>query len=363
MTKPVLIALGTVGALVILAAVILSRGPSVLEMPPTPMPNQESRLISVPDMGKEKMMSLPVYDVMLPEFVGITKWWNTADGEPLTPEKLKGKVVLIDFWTYSCINCIRTYPFIKAMHERYADKGLVIVGVHTPEFAFEADPKNVGREIEKNGFKHPIALDPNYETWNAYHNRYWPAEYFFDRQGRLRRTHFGEGAYEESELAIRSLLEEDGVTLGDMGATPQNLPDFSKIVTHETYFGLSRGDAFQGMPGTENVDTRYTLASSLSADKWTVQGTWNFRPEYVQANSPNGIFRFSVQASKIHLVMESSDGKDKMIEVFVDGLKVKDVTVNASQLYDIAEFPDAARHTVELRLKDAGVRFYAATFS
>ncbi|MBI4139053.1 redoxin domain-containing protein [Candidatus Uhrbacteria bacterium] len=362
MKRPVVIALVILGILVIAAIATLSRGPMVLTKPEAPMPPNGRRIVSVPDMG-EKIAPLPIYNVTMPEFRGITKWWNTADGQSLTPEKLRGKVVIIDFWTYSCINCIRTYPFLRSMHEKYADKGLVIVGVHTPEFAFEADPKNVGREIEKNGLKYPIALDPDFATWNAYSNRYWPAEYFFDRQGRLRRTHFGEGEYGESELAIRSLLEEDGVELSSMGETETMTPDFSKIKTPETYFGLLRGQEFMGTPGTNGTPVTLTASEKVEPNRWTAGGSWTFTPEYTQSDTAGAIFRFSIQANKLHLVLEAADGKDKMIEIFVDGIKTGEITINESDLYDIAEFPDAGRHTVELRLKDEGVRFYAATFS
>ncbi len=307
---------------------------------------------------------LPVLAEHRPEFVGITKWWNTPNNAALTNEDLKGKVVLVDFWTYSCINCIRTYPFMRAMQEKYADKGLVIVGVHTPEFAFEAEPANVEREIKKNDLKFAVALDPDYKTWNAYSNRYWPAKYFFDRQGRLRATHFGEGSYEKNEQVLRELLaEKAGVTLDGMADVKAQ--DLSNIQTQETYFGLARGDAFEGDVGAEDKDTVYPgvgLALPLSDNKWLVAGTWKFRQEYVQANSSNANFRFNVQANMLHIVMESADGKDKHLEVYVDGVKVKDVTVNASTLYDIAPL-DGKRHTVGIKIKESGVRFYAATFS
>ncbi|MCC7357513.1 redoxin family protein [Candidatus Uhrbacteria bacterium] len=304
---------------------------------------------------------LPVLAQAMPEFAGITTWWNTVDNKPLTTADLKGKVILVDFWTYSCINCIRTFPFIKTMHERYADKGLIIVGVHTPEFAFEAEPKNVEREIKKNGFMHPIALDRDYVTWNAYANHYWPAEYFFDRQGRLRYTHFGEGEYDRSEEVIRALLAENGELLTPM-AVAVPTPDLSKIVTRETYFGLGRGDAFSGKTPIKNIESSLSLTDP-KADMWSADGRWVFREEYAQANSVGSHFRFNVQAKKLHIVMESADAKDKIIEVYIDGKKSGETTINESRLYTIAEFPDARRHMVEIRMKDGGVRFYAATFS
>jgi thiol-disulfide isomerase/thioredoxin len=349
MTKPTKIALGLLGILIVGAIMIssMSKTPLAFQKP------QTDTLGGTPS-------NLPVLAQELPAFVGISHWWNTPDNQPLTPEKLKGKVVLIDFWTYSCINCIRTYPFLRQMHERYADKGLVIIGVHTPEFAFEKEAANVEREIKKNDLRYPIALDPEYGTWNAYGNHYWPAEYFFDRQGRLRRTHFGEGEYEESEASIRALLAEAPVDLGSDEPTIAT-PDFSEIQTPETYFGLSRGDAFLGTAKRE--PTTYTAATKIPANTWTAEGTWRFEDEFAEAQSSDARFLFNIQAMKFHVVLESSDGKDKQVEIFVDGKKTGEITVNASTLYTVAEFPGGGRHTVELRLRDGGVRFYAATFS
>lgn len=362
MTKPTKIILGVFFVLIVGAITVSSMNSSsslVLEIGSCQTEPDTTKKRT--DTGSITSSELPVLAQTMPEFTGITKWWNTADGKPLTTAELKGKVVLIDFWTYSCINCIRTFPFIKTMQERYADKGLVIVGVHTPEFAFEAETKNVEREIKKNGFSHVVALDPDYKTWNAYANRYWPAEYFFDRQGRLRHVHFGEGEYDQNEQVIRTLLAEGGEQLTPMApAVPS--PDLSKIVTRETYFGLNRGDAFSEKTPPENIERSFTLTEP-QADAWSVEGRWVFRQEYVQANSAGSRFRFNVQAKKLHIVMESSDGKDKTIEIFVDGKKTGELLINASELYTITEFKDGDRHTVEVRMKESGVRFYAATFS
>lgn len=363
-------------ALLILGAAIVA-SQKTIQIPLSPKTRivDRARTLAITDMPNPQTTSLstlPILADRMPAFVGITHWWNTPhlrqtsrgpEYLPLTPEDLKGKVVLIDFWTYSCINCIRTYPFIKSMHAKYADKGLVIVGVHTPEFAFEAKPENVEAEIKKNGFTHPIALDPDYATWNAYENQFWPAEYFFDRQGRLRHTHFGEGAYEESENVIRELLKEaPDIELAPQG-TAARAPDFSKIETRETYFGLDRGNAFMDTSGREGQETSLRLSELLRPNQWTANGVWTFEREYIESRSPEAIFRMSVQATKMHLVLESADGSDKLIEVLVDGAHLGDLRVNRSTLYDIASFSDAGRHVVELRVKDAGVRFYAATFS
>lgn len=307
--------------------------------------------------------NLPILSNKMPDFSGITMWWNTVDGKPLTAEALKGKVVLVDFWTYSCINCIRTYPFLKSMYDKYGKDGFVIVGVHTPEFAFEKDPGNVGREIIKNGLKYPIALDPNYETWNAYRNSYWPAEYLFDRKGRLRHTKFGEGEYILTEGAIRSLLvESSDLALSPMGESVST-PDFSKIQTPETYFGLRRGNAFMGTPGSEAQPIDLVLSEQVGSNQWTIGGNWTFEAQNVISNTKNNIFKFSVQANQLHIVMDSVDGTDKHVSVYVDGIKTGDLVINQSELYNIAAFKDGERHVVEIHFDDAGVRLYSATFS
>lgn len=357
MPRSTIFAICFLGILVLIAIILSSRGSSTIGDKVT------TRVTPTAVTEQEKQASLPVLADHMPQFIGITKWWNTQDGQALTPEGLKGKVVLVDFWTYSCINCIRTYPFIKAMHEKYADKGLVIVGVHTPEFDFEGKEENVEKEIIKNQLKHPIALDAEHGTWQAYNNIYWPAEYFFDRKGQLRRTHFGEGGYDESEQAIRELLEESaGVELG-VGIEMPTSQDFSKIKTPETYFGLQRGDSFIDRPAPSGQDKTFELAEIIPINKWTVSGIWQFQPEYTEARSTDATFKFNVQASQMHLVLESSDGTDKTIEVYIDGKKVNELKINASTLYTITDKLDGARKTIEIRIKDAGVRFYAATFS
>ena len=360
MTKATKVGLGIFGLLIVAGLIISAMSPAMPMHPVGPLilgvtSSASSSTVSNPS-------SLPVLADQMPPFSGITQWYNTPNDQPLTPAELKGKVVLVDFWTYSCINCIRTLPYVKAMWAKYAADGLVIVGVHTPEFAFEADPKNVGAAVQNDGILYPVALDANYATWNNYNNQYWPAEYLFDRQGRLRATHFGEGDYDTSEANIRSLLAEGTSTnLGAMADVAA--PDLSKIETQETYFGLNRGDAFMGTAGPSGQTVTLTAASPVDPDKWTAGGEWAFYPEYIETETTNDVFRFSVQADKLHIVMDSSDGTNKTVQVYVDGVKQPDVSVNMSQLYTPATFPDAKRHTVELRFPDAGVRLYSATFS
>ncbi len=328
------------------------------------------------DSSGLRRSTLPVLADKMPAFRGITRWWNTEGGRPLTAEDLEDRVVFVDFWTYSCINCIRTQPFMRKMWETYKDDGLVIIGVHTPEFAFEKDPENVEAAIKRAGLEYPVALDPDYQTWNAYDNRYWPAGYFFDRQGRLRFTHFGEGQYAEQEEVIRELLAE-GTTLTDAPTGVDPSPDFETIKTPETYFGAGRMrklanlDEFKG-----STPTTYRLREP-GPDEWTVGGEWKFEDEYAASLAAGNRFRMNVEANAMHIVFGSMDGA-RRVRVLVDGSDPSDaqltddtkrqpdgsalLTIMDKDLYRVARFPDATRHVVELEFLDAGVELYAATF-
>lgn len=331
--------------------------------------------------------SLPVLAPAMPEFAGITRWWNTEDGQPLTPEKLKGKVVMIDFWTYSCINCIRTQPFMRKIWDTYKDDGLVIVGVHTPEFAFEKEPGNVERAFKEAGLEYPIALDPDYLTWRAYNNRYWPAAYFFDRQGRLRFTHFGEGDYDRQEGVIRTLLAESGEALEDAPTGGINMPAFSLTKTPETYFGYARMKNFANKDELKRDEqTTYSLRD-VGPDEWSVGGPWGIESERAIALAGYSTLRFNIESNAFHLVMGSSDGRPKRVSVtLIDeeipagqtdlitadmfGENLRDdpeltlwvVDVTNTDLYRVLRFPAGGRHTVEIQALDPGVEFYAATF-
>jgi cytochrome c biogenesis protein CcdA/thiol-disulfide isomerase/thioredoxin len=292
---------------------------------------------------------LPVITDHMPEFQGISQWWNTENNQPLTPASLKGKVVLVDFWTYSCINCIRTQPFLKKIYDTYKDDGLVIVGVHTPEFAFEKVPTNVQDAITKAGLTYPIALDADYGTWNAYANHYWPAGYFFDRQGRLRFTHFGEGNYDEQEQVIRDLLAE-GAPVMDKPTGLDVTPNFALTETPETYFGSARAERF-----TPNFD-------SVGSDQWSTSGSWKVTDEYDSSLDAGNKFRMNIQSNAMYLVLGSMDGGAKRIKIMADGKDIEPITVSNRQLYTIAKFPQGGRHVIDLEMLDPGVEFYAATF-
>lgn len=325
---------------------------------------------------KDDMADLPVLAESMPDFQGIEGWFNTPDEKPLTKEDLKGKVVVVDFWTYSCINCIRTQPVLKGWWSAYKDDGLVIIGVHTPEFAFEKDPMNVKNAAKRAGLEYPIALDPNYDTWNAYSNHFWPAAYFFDREGRLRFTHFGEGQYDEQEGVIRALLTEGGV-LKKAPTGLDSTPAFDSIGTPETYFGYLRLNHFENTDElVRDNEADYTLITPREND-WSLDGRWLIEGEQASSRSPGAVFAMNVQANAMHVVLGSEHGP-KRVRVQINGRSPADdeltsdtfrdadgnvyLIVDRKDLYRVARFPNAKRSTVTLIMNDPGVEFYAATF-
>lgn len=375
MTKPLQIALGAVGILSVVAVIILSTGPNVLDMSDR-RNGREPVVFDMGDSGK-KTSALPDLGFQMPAFNGITRWWNTPNNAPLTPEDLRGKVVMVKFWTYSCINCIRTYPYIKRWNELYAKDGFVLIGVHTPEFAFEAKPENVEHAIVTNGFTFPVALDPGYQTWNAYANRYWPAGYLFDANGHLRYTHFGEGAYDETEKAIRSLLAEQGTRVAEVGAPMLEETDLSRIGTHETYFGYERAENFaNALEAKIETNADYEL-KTIGNDQWSIGGPWRIEGERAVALAKGAAHRMNVQAPVYNLVLDVPEGTKAKIRIRVNGgpldvsMRTDDVrvengqdviTVDAPRLYRIINLPNAGRYNVEIEVLEGEVRFYAATF-
>lgn len=354
------IVLGALGLLVVVSAVILSMNPTTLDLPKGPMPITRPSVGFFHTMNATHTSDLPILAATMPDFLGIARWWNTPDNQPLTAESLKGKVVFVDFWTYSCINCIRTQPFMRKIWETYKDDGLVIVGVHTPEFAFEKVPANVEDAIKKAGLEYPIALDAEYATWNAYDNRYWPAGYFFDRKGQLRFTHFGEGSYDEQENVIRELLAEEVILTDPMTGAGQ-VPRFELTKTHETYFGYARAD---NLVNRDEFKADQASAYSLrptDSNQWSLGGRWKITSEYATGLEASARFRMNVESNAMHLVLGSTDGP-KTIKVTVDGVGAGTIQVDQKQLYTVARFPDGGRHTVEIELLGGGVEFYAVTF-
>ena len=287
-----------------------------------------------------------------PNFTGIADWINTPGGKPLTLQQLHGKVVLVDFWTYSCINCLRTLPHLKAWDARYRKDGLVIVGVHTPEFAFEHVPSNVRTAVKNLGVRYPVALDNKYATWTAYHNEYWPAEYLIDRTGRVRHTHFGEGQYSETEDQIRKYLGDATQPMTDVvDTTPQH------FMTPESYLGYGRLDRF---PGRVTYDryALYKFPAQLAQDDLAYSGSWKVLEQRI-VSGPFARLRLRFAAQKIHLVL----GGRGSVQVVVDGKPLKTVAIRGEpRLYTLASFPQLRTGLLELRFSQ-GISGYAFTFS
>jgi cytochrome c biogenesis protein CcdA/thiol-disulfide isomerase/thioredoxin len=320
--------------------------------------------------GRGVGSGLPVLGVA-PEFVGNQRWFNTQGERPLTLRGLRGRVVLIDFWTYSCINCIRTFPYLKAWDERYRKDGLTIVGVHAPEFPFEKDAANVEDAIERAGLRYPVAQDNDLATWSAWGNMYWPAEYFVDARGRVRYTHFGEGEYEEKEEVIRELLAEAGRAPGKGVAGGRGPEPSIELTTPETYLGASRAERFTNpilSPGSHEFDAR---TGPPPDNEYTYRGGWRIGLD--SATSERGAsLELSFGAKRVFLVMGTPDGRPRRLRVLLDGrpipaaLSGADVengvaTIAAHRLYDLVDLPRVEHRTLRL-VPEPRIEAYAFTF-
>ncbi|HUC35279.1 MAG TPA: cytochrome c biogenesis protein CcdA [Gaiellaceae bacterium] len=290
-----------------------------------------------------------------PDFQGISQWLNS---EPLTLASLRGKVVLIDFWTYSCVNCIRTLPYVKRWAETYRDAGLVVVGVHTPEFAFEHVPDNVEKAVRSFGIDYPVALDNDYGTWTAWGNRYWPAEYYVDRQGHVRYAHFGEGDYGETEKVIRTLLAEKDLPAPVSGSITDRTP--TEALTPETYLGTDRLSSLVGSPVVEGREADYEIPKVVPQNAVAYGGRWTVGRERIVAGE-DARLRLSYHARDVYLVL-GKGGEAGSVQVASDGKRVKTVTVTGDRLYTLAALPGpAADHILDLSFSP-GVEAYAFTF-
>jgi cytochrome c biogenesis protein CcdA/thiol-disulfide isomerase/thioredoxin len=290
-----------------------------------------------------------------PDFHGVTRWLNS---NPLSLERLRGKVVLLDFWTYTCINCIRTLPYLRAWDDRYRDRGLVIVGVHTPEFEFEKDTGNVRDAIARSRLRYAVAQDNDYGTWMAWGNQYWPAKYLIDARGRVRYAHFGEGEYEATEQAIRTLLDEAGATaLGEKaGRQPGEVPERA---TPETYLGTARAERWLPPPRSGVHD--YAPAGPVLPDHhFSLGGRWRVDAESAEAVS-HATLRAHVTGKSVYLVLGSRGARPRDVDVLVDGEPYRRVTVRRQRLYTLVSLPRTEEHELTLRF-EPGVAGYAFTF-
>ena len=303
-------------------------------------------------------IDLPV-EGRLASFEGAAGWLNSP---ALTPEELRGKVVLVDFWTYTCINWLRTLAYVRAWAERYAGDGLVVVGVHTPEFPFEQDVDNVRRAVEAMDVRYPVALDPDYAVWDAFANRYWPAAYIADREGRIRHHQFGEGGYEEQERVIQGLLGVDGDLVSVEPAGFEVQADWERLKSPETYLGSQQG-------------VRQAPSGDLSLNEWSLEGDWRVGPRAAVLADGDGRLSFRFHARDVHLVMGPREpGAEVPFRVLVDGEAPADAhgldvdeggrgTVSEQRLHQLIRQPGRIDdRTLELDFPEAGVEAYCFTF-
>ncbi len=290
-----------------------------------------------------------------PEFTGISHWLNS---DPLTIKSLKGKVVLVDFWTYTCINCIRTLPYVTKWYDTYKDKGLVVIGVHTPEFPFEKVTENVATAIKRFNIHYPVAQDNDYGTWGVYNNQYWPAEYLIDQNGNIVHEHFGEGEYDKTEAAIVQLLgAEKSAEIGN-GLKPFPTGD---IKSPEMYFGTNR---LQNLSVDQSVSlqpTTYNLPPNLALNRFALDGTWQFDGEKARLISATGKIKLHFSSGKIFMVATSTD-KPIILKIFVDGISQPDVSVGMSQLYTLFNSTDYREHEIEIIITSSGFEAFTFTF-
>ncbi|MCC6912741.1 MAG: cytochrome c biogenesis protein DipZ [Rhodospirillaceae bacterium] len=314
----------------------------------------------------------------MPSLAGAVTWENSP---PLTAERLRGKVVLVDFWTYSCINCLRSIPYVRAWAEKYKDKGLVVIGVHSPEFAFERNPSNVRKAIGDLGITYPVAVDSDRTIWRAFRNAYWPAHYFIDAAGVIRHHHFGEGSYALSEKVIQTLLAEAGAdniaddTVAVKATGAQAASNWSEIGSPETYFGYRRGVNFISPGGAVKDTARNYEVSVPRLNEWGLAGNWTIASDQATLNAANGRVVFRFRARDLHLVLgPSADGTPVRFQVTLDGKppgedRGEDIdasgmgVVSNERLYQLVRQKGAPdEHTFEIKFLDAGARAFAFTF-
>jgi len=337
-----------------------------------------SRLAPPNDAPGAYKSNLPV-EGTFPPLDGAAEWLNSA---PLTVEQLRGKVVLVDFWTYSCINCIRTIPYVRAWAEKYRDQGLVVIGVHAPEFAFEKRIDNVKRAIRDFEIGYPVAIDNDFAIWRAFGNSYWPAHYFIDAEGRIRHHHFGEGDYEASERVIQELLAEaagsrraDGGVVRPNAKGAEAAPDFANLQSGEDYVGYMRAGNFASPEGVAADEARDYTVGRPRLNQWGLAGNWTIGAEQATLNQAGGAVTYRFRARDLHLVLgPGAKGGKVRFQVTVDGVAPgpdhgSDIdaggngTVNETRLYQLVRQSGEVRErTFEIRFLDPGVEAFVFTF-
>ncbi|MDQ6810425.1 MAG: thioredoxin family protein, partial [Actinomycetota bacterium] len=302
-----------------------------------------------------------------PDFTGTGRWFNTPAGQPLTLASLRGRVVLVDFWTYSCVNCIRTLPYLKAWYATYHSQGLEIVGVHSPEFAFEKVASNVASAIQAEGLRYPVVQDNNLATWNAYNNEYWPGEYFIDAHGNVRHAHFGEGDYSNNERVIRSLLAEAGGRTTARTASAQGVITAATNTTPESYLGAARAERFVNGPIRDSSQD-FGSPRAPGPDGLSYAGRWSIGKE--TATSEGGTLSLNFKAQHVYLVTGGTG--TRKIHLLLDGRPLPagdegpdvhhaSVSASSERLYALLSLPSVQRHTLTLE-PQPGARLFVFTF-
>jgi cytochrome c biogenesis protein CcdA/thiol-disulfide isomerase/thioredoxin len=332
-----------------------------------PVSTAAEREVAIPGVKTPSLSDLGT----APNFTDNQDWFNTPGDKPLTLAGLRGHVVLVDFWTYTCINCLRTLPFLKGLYAQYHKYGLDIVGVETPEFTFEQEASNVRQAISSDGIKYPVVQDNKYGTWNAWQNEYWPAEYLIDAKGQVRHVQFGEGDYKQSEAAVRALLADAGATSLPPPMTATAIMASAGLGTAETYLDTQ--------PRQQNFATKlsagthdYPGASSLSLNQFSLKGPWNASQESITVEGSGASISGAVQAAKVYLVLTSAGNVPRQGRVLLDGQPIPDahagtdvkngvLTVTGERLYSLVSFPTAQQFTFTVQLPP-GVSAYDFTF-
>lgn len=339
----------------------------------------ENKLLALAQQGKTQES----IEGQLPELDGAIAWLNS---KPLTREDLRGHVVLIDFWTYSCINCLRTLPYVKAWAEKYKDQGLIVIGVHTPEFAFEKDRENVEKAVNDLGINYPVAVDSDYKIWKSFHNQFWPAHYFIDRQGNIRHHHFGEGQYAESENVILQLLADGGSTETNSAGMKVELADSVQATgvevgpsagrySPETYVGYKRSKNFASMTEFKPDQSFLYTAKTLEKNQWALAGMWKVEGERAVSQAKKASVLYKFRARDLHLVLGTSK-KSIHFRVLLDGQAPKENhgvdidadgqgEVKAHRLYQLIRQKgedQKQEHLFEIEFSEPGVEVYAFTF-
>ncbi len=305
-----------------------------------------------------------------PDFVGIDKWLNT--NKPITIASLKGKVVLVDFWTYTCINCIRTLPHVTSWYDKYNKDGFVVIGVHTPEFQFEHDTNNVLNAIKMYNIHYPVAQDNEYATWNNYNNEYWPAEYLIDANGTIRRTEFGEGKYDQMEMTIRSLLQEAGKKVtGSLDTIVDQTPQSQ--MSPETYLGSKRMQYYFPSGSLGNGTKVFSLSDKVNQNSFSYGGQWTINDEYAVSGN-NATLNYNFTATKVFIILRPNSAKNPTVKVSLDG-KIIDpsaagsdvengvITIDNDRLYNVVDLKGKTEnHILKLEFQTPGIQAFTFTF-